>query len=102
VWERLLALPVLAGYGLVVDPVTGAGGVPCLWNTLFNVVCPGCGLSHANAYLWRGHVVDALGANVLIVPVVVVASATWVTNVVNFLWLGEQRWRNWARPNSLR
>ena len=59
---------VLLVYGLIVDPDTGSGGVPCLWKSLFGLDCPGCGLSRAGALLLHGRVHEAASRNWLIFP----------------------------------
>jgi hypothetical protein len=48
---------------------TSAGGIPCLWKTLLGLECPGCGLTHAWAFLLRGDVAAAVRANWLVFPV---------------------------------
>ena len=63
-------LSVLVVYGLMVDPTTGSGGLPCLWTLIFQHECGGCGLSRAGAHLMRGHFTEALTMNWLIIPVV--------------------------------
>ena len=68
-----LVLPFAGGallllYGLMIDPDTGAGGIPCLWNSLLGMDCPGCGLSRAGALLLRGRVQEAAQMNWLIFP----------------------------------
>jgi Protein of unknown function (DUF2752) len=80
---RLAALPALTGYGLMVDPSTGAGGLPCLWKLAFGVACPGCGLSRASALLVRGRLTEAIAMNWLIVPVVAVAVFVFASEFVN-------------------
>ena len=62
-------LSVLVAYGLMVDPLTGSGGLPCLWTLIFQHECWGCGLSRAGAHLMRGHFTEALTINWLIIPV---------------------------------
>jgi hypothetical protein len=72
-WDhRVLVTLGLLSYGLLTDPDTGAGGLPCLWRTLFGIECPGCGLSRAGALLLRGRVHDAAMMNWCIFPVVAV------------------------------
>jgi hypothetical protein len=77
----MLMLPALVAYGILVDPLTGHGGLPCLWKLCFGITCPGCGLSHADAFLVRGHVAEALAANWMIVPVWLVAVRSFVTEI---------------------
>ena len=85
----LLMLPALVAYGVLVDPVTGHGGIPCLWKLLFGVECPGCGLSRADAFLVRGNVVEAVAANWMILPVWFVAIRSFAVECVTFISQGE-------------
>ncbi len=91
---RALGFPVLAIYGLAVDPTTGSGGVPCLWRLVFGVECPGCGLSRADALLFRGHVRDAVAMNWLIVPVVLMALCCFAAEAVNHVRYRRKSWPN--------
>jgi hypothetical protein len=75
---RRWLLPVLFAYGIMVDPSTGEGGIPCLWRLLFGITCPGCGLSRANAFLVRGHFTEGIAMNWLIIPVWLVATSVFV------------------------
>jgi hypothetical protein len=68
-------------YGLFIDPDTGEGGIACLWETLFGVDCPGCGLSRAGALLLRGRFEEAARMNGLIFPFAVVLTSKWVTQL---------------------
>ena len=54
------------GYGIALDPESGAHGIPCLWKMLVGWECPGCGLSRAWALLVRGQFLHALKMNWLI------------------------------------
>lgn len=65
---RVSTAAALLAYGLLVDPDTGHGGIPCLWRTFFGLECAGCGLSRAGALLVRGHLHAAARANWLIFP----------------------------------
>lgn len=65
---NIAPIALLVVYGILVDPDTGRGGFPCLWKALFEVSCPGCGLSRAGALLLHGRVQEALAVNWLIVP----------------------------------
>jgi hypothetical protein len=94
--NRALIITALLAYGLMVNPETGHGGIPCLWKTLFGFECPGCGLSRAGALLLRGRVQEAARANWLIFPFVwasVCKAATlYFPSVVNSWRI--QRWQN--------
>lgn len=97
----LLLLPSLIVYGLLVDPITGHGGIPCLWRALFGVRCFGCGLSHADAFLCRGDLVDAVRANWLIIPVWLVAVLEFVKHSSTIIRKGGQHvWLNLVLQNS--
>jgi len=67
----LAAGSVLLVYGLIVDPNTGSGGIPCLWKSGLGFNCPGCGLSRAGALLLHGRFQEAARMNWLIFPFVV-------------------------------
>lgn len=81
---RSLLFPALLSYGAVVDPTTGTGGVPCLWRLLFGIACPGCGLSHADALFVRGQFYEALEANWLILPIVLLALQSFTVEIVRY------------------
>lgn len=91
-YVQLLMLPALVAYGVLVDPITGHGGIPCLWKLLFGVECPGCGLSRADAFLVRGNVVEAVAANWIILPVWFVAVRSFVVECVTFIKRGESNY----------
>lgn len=57
-------------YALATNP--SGGGIPCIWRTLFDLECPGCGLTHAGALLLRGRFADAAAMNWLIFPLAIV------------------------------
>lgn len=68
--RRIMVLGALICYGLLVDPETGRGGLPCLWQLATGSGCFGCGLSRAGALLLRGHPAQAAAMNWLIFPAV--------------------------------
>src|SRR3972149_3082116 len=67
--RRLLLFALLAAYGVLADRAGGLG-VPCLWQRLLHVSCPGCGLSRAGALLVRGRIIEAAEMNGLIFVVI--------------------------------
>ncbi|HZQ39134.1 MAG TPA: DUF2752 domain-containing protein [Rhizomicrobium sp.] len=67
----LLCWMVAVAYGVWLTK-GGVSGIPCLWQMLFGVECPGCGLTHAWVLLLRGDLTAAAGANWLIFPVIAV------------------------------
>lgn len=81
---RSTLLPSLIGYGLVMTPLGGGGGLPCLWRLLFEVTCPGCGLSRANALLVRGFFHESIAMNVLIIPLWLVAIWSFAATFLTF------------------
>jgi Protein of unknown function (DUF2752) len=82
---ELLLLPALVVYGLIVDPVSGHGGIPCIWKLCFGLNCPGCGLSRADALLLQGRLAEATASNWLIIPVWLVALRAFVVTTLTIM-----------------
>lgn len=96
---RALMLPALIAYGLLVDPVSGHGGLPCLWRHCFGVDCPGCGLSRADAFLIRGSLREAIAQNWMIIPVWTVCTHAFVIDVLTFIRIrSSSPWHRSAQP----
>jgi hypothetical protein len=82
----ILAAPIACGCCLVagaayvtaVDPSDGGGFLPCPFRTLTGLWCPGCGLTRATHYLFRGDLAQALRYNVFVVLVVAAVTAGWL------------------------
>lgn len=91
---RTLTFPAIVLYGLIVNPTSEHSGIPCLWRLIFNIHCPGCGLSRADALFIRGHFGKALEMNWLIVPVFVVAVYCFVAAVGKQIHLRRNSWHN--------
>jgi len=87
---RTLMLPALVAYGFLVNPLTGHGGLPCIWRLCCGFECPGCGLSRADALLVRGSFRDAVALNWLIVPVWLVAIKSFVSQVLTLIKKGRE------------
>jgi hypothetical protein len=81
---RSFMLPGLAIYGMLVDPLTGHGGIPCLWRLCFGLTCPGCGLSRADALLVHGSLQQAIAQNWLILPVWGAAIHSFIGSMYSF------------------
>jgi hypothetical protein len=56
----------------------GHGLLPCPLHATTGLWCPGCGLTRAVGQLWRGDVLAALGANVLVPFVIMFVGAAWL------------------------
>lgn len=82
---QLLAFAALLAYGLIVDPDTGRGGIPCIWKAMFGFECPGCGLSRAGALLLRGRLAEAVRMNWLIFPFVAVLMRKFLVELGDFM-----------------
>lgn len=82
---QILLLPALVVYGFLVNPLTAQGGLPCIWRLCFGLECPGCGLSRADALFVRGWFREAVAHNWLIIPVWLVATKSFVTQVARVL-----------------
>jgi|LQYC01.1.fsa_nt_gi hypothetical protein len=89
---RALGFPSLLIYAIAVNPTNGDVGIPCLWRLLFGMECPGCGLSRANALFFRGHVLDAVRMNWLIIPLVSVFLCCFIEAIFK---LYQRRRRSW-------
>jgi hypothetical protein len=70
-WEAILWM---AGLVLVAlpDPSITSSWTLCLFDWMGFDFCPGCGLGHAVAYLFRGELMLSLEAHLLGIPAVVV------------------------------
>ena len=78
------------------DPA-GGFGVPCLWRVLFDVVCPGCGLTRASLLLAHGRFREAAEMNAFIF--LFALTGVWrAFPIVARMWR-YVRWRNLAQPN---
>lgn len=84
-FREIAVAVVLLAYGLIVDPYTGEGGVPCFWKMLFGVNCPGCGLSRAGAFILRGNFEAAARTNWLIIPLVMITTWRFMTQVFRYM-----------------
>lgn len=91
---RLLALPGLGFYAFWIDPAIGSGGIPCLWRLMSGMECFGCGLSRAAGLLFRGHLMDAVEMNWVIVPTVLVVGYCFAKEIVNPSHVEASAWRS--------
>jgi len=91
---RILLFPSLILYGLIVNPYTGKGGIPCLWRFIFGIECPACGLSRAIALLVRGNFCHAVEMNVLIIPVCVIAIYLLGAEITKYYHLRRNLWHS--------
>ena len=67
----LLSLRVIGAVILVVTFAlawTHQSGPLCLWRTLFNVPCPGCGLTRSVEAIWHGHLLLSFRYHPLGIP----------------------------------
>lgn len=87
---------LLAVVGLVRDSAGGLG-IPCVWRLLFDVACPGCGLSRAFVLLAQGRVTEAAAMNRLVF-VFAATTAHRIGQAVNLYWR-RTRWRNSGQSN---
>lgn len=66
---RGLATIIILGFIYLIVFLAFARGIPCLFNKLTGLKCPGCGMTRAIAQLWRGHIHSALEYNALCISV---------------------------------
>jgi hypothetical protein len=61
----LIAYEILT---IILLKVTGINvTIPCVYNSLFDVKCPGCGLTKATIFLVDGQFIKSINANPLII-----------------------------------
>ncbi len=84
-----------AAYVRAVDPSRGGLFPPCPFHRLTGLWCPGCGMTRALHDLLHGHLVQALGANLFVLPTLALGACLWLS----WLWpaLGRPRWRGLNR-----
>ncbi|MDE6220064.1 MAG: DUF2752 domain-containing protein [Lachnospiraceae bacterium] len=68
-----LAMIIILGFIYMGVFLVSGRGIPCWFNKLTGLKCPGCGMTHAIAQLWTGHIKHALEYNALCVSVLPIA-----------------------------
>jgi hypothetical protein len=80
---KLLMLPITALFSF--QPMFMPGQVrltvPCLFKTLFDVECWGCGMTHAVVELWHGNLAESYSYNKLAVPTMCVLGLFFVSEL---------------------
>lgn len=66
-----------AAYVAISNPSENAGFIPCPFRSLTGLWCPGCGLTRATHYLFRGDLTQALRYNLFVVAVLLGLVAAW-------------------------
>lgn len=96
--ERLLRLSLLPVTLLAacLDKVGGAIGigVPCIFKTLFDIECPGCGITHAIIDIWEGNLMLSYHHNKLGVLVFMVIVYISINEFVSVKLTNDQGRRN--------
>lgn len=80
-----LAAPIACGcclvgaavYVTVQDPTQGGVFLPCPFRLATGLWCPGCGLTRATHFLFRGDLSQALRYNLFVVPILLAIVAGW-------------------------
>lgn len=75
-WGRRLLFPAVVAAGWLYYPYATTGPTLCLFSLFLDVECLGCGLTRAVCYLARGAVSEAIGFNLLVVPIMILFAAT--------------------------
>ena len=70
-------------------------GIPCIFNKLTGVKCPGCGMTHAIAALCRGDVEEALEDNILCISVLPVTCLYLFYRAICYVNGREERFHIW-------
>jgi hypothetical protein len=81
-----LAAPIACGcclaagavYVAAVNPEGRGGFLPCPFRSLTGWWCPGCGLTRAAHFLFRGDLTQALRYNLFVVVVLIAAVVSWM------------------------
>jgi Protein of unknown function (DUF2752) len=68
------------------DPATERGFLPCAFHRVTGLWCPGCGMTRGLHHLVNGDVVAALGSNVFLPLLVVLAGYAWLSWAVGDRW----------------
>lgn len=80
-WKiALIALPVL----LILLPISffDSGETVCLSIRIFNLECPGCGMTRAFMHLIHGDIEGAIDYNVFVIIVFPIAFLLWLKEVL--------------------
>jgi hypothetical protein len=89
---RLMSLPLALVIGWFYYPYCLDGPSLCIWNRIFDIECPGCGLIRALCYISHGRGVDAVSFNPLILPVLAILSYIFLAQLKNNLTKGDPTW----------
>lgn len=69
-----IAVMLRAWFGIDVCP-------PCIWNTLFDIHCPGCGFTTALASLLKLDIVGSIDHHLLAIPITFAAAYYFFTDL---------------------
>ena len=78
----LLMLIILLAFGVLVVFVFD---VNCLFKTIFDFPCPGCGLTRGFEELFRGNVIEASKYNILTVPIFLFLSLLSILFIIDLI-----------------
>lgn len=70
-------------------------GIPCWFNKLTGLKCPGCGMTHAIAQLWRGDIKEALEYNALCLSVLPITCLYVMYRAVRYVNSDEEGFHIW-------
>lgn len=70
-------------------------GIPCWFNLMTGLKCPGCGMTHAIAQLWRGDIKGALEYNALCFSVLPITCLYVMYRAVRYVNSGEEGFHIW-------
>lgn len=78
----LLLLLILLAFGLLVVFVFD---VKCLFKSIFDFPCPGCGLTRAFRALFQGNIIKACSYNILVLPIFFFLFVLCITIFTDFI-----------------
>lgn len=94
VLRGLMAVAILGGLYLFVF-LTFDVGIPCIFNKLTGLKCPGCGMTHAIASLWKGQPANAWNENALCLSVLPVTCLYLIYRTVRYVNSGGEDFHIW-------
>lgn len=89
-----LAAIIVLGFLYLAAFLVWGRGIPCWFNLLTGMQCPGCGMTRAIAQLWRGDVHEALEYNALCISVLPVTCFYMLYRAVRYV-TGDEGFHVW-------
>lgn len=82
---RGTAAIIILGFIYLIIFLAFGRGIPCLFNRLTGLKCPGCGMTRAIAQLCKGHIHNALEYNALCISVLPITCLYMLYRAVRYV-----------------